>query len=310
MITTVTLNAAIDKTYHVDKFIEGVVHRVHNVTSMPGGKGLNVSRVIQQVGGSTTATGFIAGKNGEFIAEALDDIQIANKFVKVNGESRLCLNILSDTTRQSTELLEPGPTVTQQHIAELSQRISELAKRSSIVAMSGSLPAGAPTSTYADLISIVKDHGALPFLDTSGEALIRGIQARPFFIKPNEDEISVLLGEPMKDELQVIKGIQQVMAQGISCVVVTLGASGSLAGYEGTCYRIEAPSVEAVNPVGCGDAFVAAMAVAFEQKHSIEDGLAYATAVATANAMTPIAGQVELEDIERLLPLVKVHVIN
>lgn len=300
-IVTVTLNAAIDKTYRVDRFPLGKVSRVGEMISVPGGKGINVARVARQLGGDVVATGFVGGSNGDYIERELSRQGIANDFVRVEGESRLCLNIIDLSNGLSTELLEPGPVVTELQVAAIRNKVKQLAAGSRVVALSGSLPKGVPASLYAELIGIVKAEGAQAFLDTSGDALVEGVKAQPHLIKPNEDEIEKLLGRKPEREDELYDSIRRLNAQGIACVVVTLGASGSVAGCEGRLYRIRAPRIDAVNPVGSGDSFVAGMAVAAARGESIEEALRLATAAGTANALNAQAGDVRPDDVKRLL---------
>ncbi|WP_010272876.1 1-phosphofructokinase family hexose kinase [Paenibacillus senegalensis] len=310
MITTVTLNAAIDKTYYLDHYQFGKVNRASQVYAVPGGKGINVARVVHALGQPVTASGVAGGKNGEFITEGLQDIGIPSDFVRTaNGESRLCLNMISLDSMASTEVLEPGPVLSPDDLDSIRRKIAELAGRSSIVALSGSLPAGAPKTLYKELIALIKEKGAKAFLDASGEALVHGVAAKPDFIKPNEDEIAALIGSQADSEEAILDAIRRLMEQGIACVAVTLGASGSLVGCEGRCYRVQAPAVEAVNAVGCGDSFVAGMAIGQSKDWPIEHRLAYATATATANALTKQAGEVYASDVERLLAEVRVSEI-
>jgi tagatose 6-phosphate kinase len=298
MITTVTLNAAIDKTYYVDRFELGKVNRVPKVLAVPGGKGINVARVLTQLGAQVTATGFVGGKNGEFIAEQLDKQGIPNDFVKVEGESRLCLNII-DAERRSTELLEPGAAIPEAALQQMLDKIRSLAGKSSLIAMSGSLPAGVPDDYYAELIRAARAVGCRVLLDTSKSPLLKGIEAVPYFIKPNEDEVKALL-DPSDQQADLHRQILALNERGIAYVIVTLGAEGSIAGVEGKLYRIRAPKVEAVNTVGCGDSFVAGMAFALERGDDAESALRLATAAGTANALTLEAGNVRKDDVERL----------
>ncbi|MDF2815028.1 MAG: 1-phosphofructokinase [Paenibacillus sp.] len=300
MITTVTLNAAIDKTYFVEGFELGKVSRVGQLISYPGGKGVNVARVAHLLGGSVQAAGFVGGSNGQFIERELEKQGIRSEFVRVEGESRLCLNIIDSANHLSTELLEPGPEISELQAEEMKRRIRELAAGSGIVAMSGSLPKGLPSSFYAELIEIVREEGALAILDASGDALLHGIQAKPFMIKPNEQEVEKLLGKKLEQESDLYDSIHQLMREGITCIVVSLGANGCVAGYDGSLYRVHAPRIEAVNTVGCGDSFVAGMAVSLRRGDSIEDALRLATATGTANALMAEAGNVRLEDVARL----------
>lgn len=306
MIKTVTLNAAIDKTYYLDAFLAGAVNRAAEVCAVPGGKGLNAARVIQALGERTQATGIVGGSNGQFIRSGLDAAGIAHDFADAPGESRLCLNFISRETGASTEVLEPGPAVGNDVLEQVARKITAGLQQADIVILSGSLPGGVPADTYGNLISAIRERGARAFLDTSGTALVQGLQAKPFFIKPNKDEAEALLGASIRDEREVAAAVRHWMDTGIACPVVTLGASGSIAGFGGTCYRVHAPRVEAVNAVGCGDSFVAGMAVAFRRGMPIRDALRFATAVSAANALTRHAGEVYAEDVARLTEQVEV----
>lgn len=311
MITTVTLNAAIDKSYWISGFKAGTVNRTSRMVATAGGKGLNVARILQQLKQHVTATGFIGGFNGQYILHRLDQQGVKHDFVEVEGESRLCLNILDESsgTRVSTEILEQGPTITRQDIQRMEAVIERLASCSQVVTFSGSLPAGAPSDLYASLVQIAQQQGAEVFLDTSGEALQLGLTAKPSFIKPNEHEIGAIIGQAEPSESDLMNGIRFLLEQGIRTVVVSLGGKGSIAGHQGNLYRVFAPQVPIANTVGCGDAFVAAMAAAAQMEYAIDQSLVYATAVASASAMTDTTGSVRLEDIDSLLPQIRIEQI-
>lgn len=293
VITTVTLNASIDKTYYVHRFELGGVQRVARQIAEPGGKGNNVAKVITLLGGEVTATGFVAGSNGSFIEGSLTDRGIQTSFVHAAGESRVCLNIIDESTGTSTELLEQGPVINDHHIAEIKQTIHRLALQSSVVVLSGSLPPGAPIDLYADLIGIIHSTKARAFLDTSGGALSSGLQARPDFVKPNEHELAGWLGQDQLMELEWAEAAQKLADQGIAQVCVTLGDRGAVAFIDGQGYRVIPPTVQAVNTVGCGDSFVAGMAFAEERGDSPEEKLRIASAAAAANAMSDRAGHID-----------------
>jgi len=330
-IATVTLNAAIDKTYYLDRFELGRVNRARDMNAIPGGKGLNVARVVHTFGRPVVATGIVSGNNGRFILDELRKAGIEHDFLELDaGESRLCLNMIA-ADGVSTELLEAGPTMDETHARQALALVERMAARARVVCLSGSLPRGLPASLYADMIGAIRAQGALPFLDTSGPALREGIAAAPYALKPNEDEIRLLLPQSNADdgsaggnaaaaavarasgaedfvgEAAVVDRIRRLMDQGVVFPVVTLGAQGAVAGFGGRIYRVTAPVVQAVNPVGCGDAFVAGLAIAVAEDEPPERCLRFATAVAAANALTPWAGFVEPDDVERLLPLVRVE---
>ncbi|WMT41395.1 1-phosphofructokinase family hexose kinase [Paenibacillus sp. D2_2] len=306
MITTVTLNAAIDKTYYVHSFISGEVHRVARQVAEPGGKGNNVAKVIRLLGGKVTASGFIAGNNGTFIEAGLQARGIDTAFIAANGESRVCLNIMDESSGLSTELLEQGPAVGRSQIAQLKQNLLGLARDSSIVVLSGSLPPGAPAELYAELISIVKTAGARAYLDTSGIAFSAGIEAKPHFVKPNEHELAVWLGKVSLTENESIEAAHKLSDEGISQVCVTLGERGTIAVIDGQGFRVNLPMIQAVNTVGCGDSFVAGMAYSESRGDSPAERLRIATAAAAANAMSERAGHIEDDVFQRFLHQVKV----
>jgi tagatose 6-phosphate kinase len=310
MITTVTLNAAIDKTYYLPQFQLGTVSRVKQMLAVPGGKGINVARVIHQLGERVLTTGFIGGSNGQFIKSELQKLGIDYDFVDIQGESRLCLNIIDESDQSSTEILEPGPTIQIKDIEAIKERVRKLSQKSKVITFSGSVPNGTPNDVYAELIQIAKSEGAKVLLDTSGDALVKAIKAQPFLIKPNEHEVEIIIGRKIERESDLYNSILQLLQSGIECVVVSLGGKGSVVGYKGELHRITAPQISAVNTVGCGDSFVAGMAYGVAKGRTIMECLRLATAVGSANALTVQAGFVRKEDVESLLPLVEIETIS
>lgn len=307
MITTVTLNAAIDKTYFLPTFPLGKVSRVQRFRAAPGGKGINVAKVVAQLGVPVTATGFVGGFNGEMIKQLLDRMGIGHDFVSVQGESRVCLNILDEENGISTELLEPGPTVDPQALAQMEEKIREHAAKSRIVCFSGSLPAGVPKDFYVKLVSIAKEAGAYVILDASGDALRFGLEAGPDMIKPNEEEVEGLLGIRVQDEAALQKAVETLLQKyGMDRISVSLGGAGSMVASQAGTFRVETPKVDVVNTVGCGDSYVAGMAVSLATGLSLEEGLALASAAGTSNAMTDEAGLIEPEEVERLRGQVRI----
>jgi tagatose 6-phosphate kinase len=306
MITTVTLNAAVDKTYYVDSFSKGGVHRVARQIAEPGGKGNNVAKVVRLLGGEVNATGFIGGSTGSFIENALAQRGIKTSFIQVPGESRVCLNIIDEGSGASTELLEQGIDVSSAHILTLKETILGLARQSSVVVLSGSLPPGAPAALYAELIELIRSANARAYLDTSGAALDDGLQARPSFVKPNEHELAQWLDRDRLGEDELAEAAFKLAREGIAKVCITLGSRGTIAVIEGAGYRVAPPSIQAINTVGCGDSFVAGMAFAEERGASPAEMLRIATAAAAANAMSDRAGHLEYAQFQEYVSQVEV----
>ncbi|WP_215181848.1 1-phosphofructokinase family hexose kinase [Paenibacillus albidus] len=293
MITTVTLNAAVDKTYYLERFAAGQVHRVARQAAEPGGKGNNVAKVIRLLGGEVTSTGIVGGGNGAFIERRLTERGIHTAFIQADEESRVCLNIIDESGGSSTELLEPGPETTMDLIAEIKTKVLQLAALSSVVVLSGSLPAAAPADLYAELIESIHSAGAPAYLDTSGVAFTLGMSALPFLVKPNEQELAAWAGKERLDHNECIQAARQLAGTGIEQVCVTLGSRGAIAIMAGEGYLVTPPRVKAVNTVGCGDSFVAGMAFAGEQGEAPVQRLRIAAAAAAANAMSDRAGHID-----------------
>lgn len=308
MILVINLNASVDKRYKMKDLIKGEVMRAAEVDNTPGGKGIHVANVATILGEDCIATGYLGGKSGEFISEKLQDYGIKQDFVQVAGETRSCLAIITESGVQ-TEILEPGPTVTQEEQEAFLAKYQELLSKATVVAASGSMPKGLPGDFYGQLISLARKAGKPFLLDTSGEALIQGIKAQPYFVKPNNDEIKVLVGAELRSDEDIVHVLQKFMEDGIKLPVISLGAQGSMAGYNQHVYKITVPKIQCKNPVGSGDSFVAGIAVGIERGMAIEDVLSLGAACGTANAMEDESGFVRKEVVEELFPQIKIQQI-
>lgn len=306
MILTVTLNAAIDKRYVVEGYQEGQVNRVKECSYVPGGKGLNVSKPASIYGAEVVATGFVGGHAGNYIEDSLKPFGIKSEFYHVEAESRSCINIWDEVNHVQTEFLEPGFTLTEREFEGFEQKFRTLVKGAKIVAMSGSVPKGLDGTAYQRLVKIVKEAGKPVILDTSGQLLEMGIQAAPTLIKPNIDEIRMLTGKICDNISDIIEAAKEIHRNGVEIVAVSLGADGSLVvGEEGT-FRAEVPKIDAVNTVGCGDAMIAGFAIGIEEGLSLPEMLRKASAVSAAAAMREETGFFCMEDMEKLLPEIKI----
>ena len=183
----------------------------------------------------------------------------------------------------------------------------ELLAKASVVVASGSMPQGLPKDFYALLIGMAKEERKPFLLDTSGEALVKGMAAKPYFIKPNTDEIRAIRGTDVSSDEDVVREVQRFMAEGIKLPVVSLGARGSIAGYNNHVYKITVPKIQCKNPVGSGDSFVAGVAVGLERGMAVEDVLSLGAACGTANAMEDESGFVRREIVDDLFSKIQVE---
>ena len=292
VILTVTLNPSVDIRYKMDTFTVDTVSRVEDVRKTAGGKGLNVSRVLRQLNMEVAATGFLGGALGQFIREQVGKMDILDRFVPCAGETRNCIAIIHEG--QQTELLENGPTISDEEAALFVARYEEAVQEATVVTISGSLPQGLPNDFYNQLLSIAAKFDVPVFVDTSGGALQKAVvhTDKPFLIKPNEEELGALLGTTLNGEADIIKALQQPTFDGISWIVVTLGADGALIRHEDVFYRVRIPSVDVVNPVGSGDSVVAGFAYGFKENFELEKLMKHGVVMGLLNAMEEETGTI------------------
>ena len=309
MILVLNLNASVDKRYMLDEFVPGTVMRAPAVSNTAGGKGIHVARVASLLGEETLTTGFLGGKTGEFIEERLRRVGLAGDFVKVAGATRSCLAFLTRDGGQ-TEVLEPGPEISREELAAFREKYTALLARADVVAASGSLPRGVPTGFYAALIEKARAAGVPFLLDTSGKPLAEGIDARPDFIKPNQEELAALLGHPVETAEDALQAARTLSRRGVRLVCVSLGAAGSIACEADACYRVRVPKIDCKNPVGSGDSFVAGAATALARGEDTQSILRLAAACGTANALEAESGFVRPDAVRALLPQIEITPIT
>ena len=278
MITTVTLNPAIDKTITASRLLPGQVNRSESVKNIAGGKGINVTKVLRQYGNSVCALGFLGGYTGRFIEEYVESLGAESTFTRIAGETRTSTNVLSQDG-YVTEILE-------EEKERFLQTYKEKIAGSEFVVLSGSAPKGLPTDIYAQLIALADKQKVRTVLDTSGELLVEGVKAKPFLIKPNSKELEYLTGRKLREGSEIKEAALQLVAEGIAHVLVSIGEKGMLYATEGKCLLAKAPKVKALNTVGSGDSAVAAAVMALQQISSMEDTLRLCVAISAANTTT------------------------
>ncbi|AKI57643.1 MULTISPECIES: tagatose-6-phosphate kinase [Streptococcus] len=306
MILTVTLNPAIDVSYPLDELKFDTVNRVVDVTKTPGGKGLNVSRVLNEFGETVKATGCIGGESGDFIINHLPD-SILSRFYKISGDTRTCIALLHEGNQ--TEILEKGPMLSVDEIDEFTNHFKYLLNDVDVVTMSGSLPAGMPDDYYQKLITIANLNGKKTVLDCSGnalEAVLKG-DSKPTVIKPNLEELSQLLGKEMTNDFESLKEVlQDELFEGIEWIIVSLGANGVFAKHKDTFYKVDIPKIEIVSAVGSGDSTVAGIASGLANDEDDRALLTKANVLGMLNAQEKTTGHVNMENYDKLYQSIKV----
>ena len=305
MIYTVTLNPALDKTVEIPSLTVDSVNRITAMRTDPGGKGINVSKVIKKLGGESTATGILGGATGRAISSALEAMGIKTGFWFVEGETRTNLKVIDPVNHTNTDLNEPGVTVSEEILNGLLQELLLEVNEGDIVVLSGSLPKGSPKDTYAVWVRACKKAGAKVILDADGELLAEGLKASPYRIKPNNHELSALIGEKLETPEELEKAARDLMKKHtIAKIVISMGGAGALYITEEETLYAEGLKVPVKSTVGAGDSVVAALAISEETGKSLEDTVRLSTATGAANVMCSGTQAAEYDTIKTLIPKV------
>ena len=305
-IVTITLNPALDQTVYITQFQVGEVNRVYKHRVDPGGKGINVAKVVRALGHPVCVTGFLGRENSKNFYEYFQQQSIHNFFVEVAGAARVNVKIVDDHSSQVTEINFPGLNNSRNDMGKLEKVIKELAQEHQWVVIAGSLPQGVPDDIYRRLIALLRDQGAKVFLDSSGLALHEGIKATPYAIKPNLEELGQLMGRPMEKEAEIRKAVTDLLAGGIRQVIVTLGSRGAIVAEKNEMLFVRPPVVAANSTVGAGDAMVAGFVVGQTQNLPLADCARLGTAAATASVVPPGTQAAPIKEVEKLLE--QVHI--
>lgn len=311
VIYTVTLNPAIDKTVEIPDFTAGKVNRIQSLRIDAGGKGINVTKCLANLGMESIAAMLLGGSSGEKIQQMLAEQNIKTLAVSVPGETRTNLKIIDPTGHSNTDINEPGPVVSEEALDALKKQIGQQIQAGDAVILSGSLSKGASCATYKMWCEYFRNLGALVYLDADGEAMREGIKAIPYMIKPNDEELSRLLGKPLSALEELIQAGQSLLKTGIQEVVISLGSKGGLFLSKEDCFLAEALTVPVRSTVGAGDSMVAAMAYGKEKHLPRQQQIQLAVAMGAASVMCDgtqapnkelvweLAKQVKIKEVER-----------
>ena len=308
MIYTVTLNPALDKTVEIPSLTVDAVNRITSMRTDPGGKGINVSKVIGKLGGNSIAAGILGGDTGRAILSALESMGLTTCFHFVEGETRTNMKIIDPEAHTNTDINEPGVTVSEEILGELLTELLGKVTEKDIVVISGSMPKGSPQDTYYTWTKAFREKGAKVILDAHGELLKAGLKASPYLIKPNNHELSALTGKTLETPKELEETARSLMKEyGIEKTVVSMGGAGALYVTADETIYAEGLKVPVGSTVGAGDSVVAALAVAEESGMSLEETVCLSTATGAANVMCSGTQAAEYEVIEKLIPKVVYH---
>jgi len=304
MLVCVSANPAIDRRLRLNSIAVGKVNRALSAQPFPGGKAAHVAMVARALDIDVVWAGFLGGAAGDECESGLSAFGVPLTVIRTQTETRANLEIIS-ADGSVTEILEPGGMVTDGEVERLLTTCRDIfceLKENGQVALSGSLPPGAPADMYAELTRIAHLYGCRVLLDTSGEALRRGLEAEPDFVKPNCEEASSFAGYVIRDADGAAEAAQKFFDAGARSVAISLGPGGIMwqRSADSDPLISQLPPVHTGSSVGSGDAALAGFAVAYERGLSDEETLSLAVACGTANCLADAPGQVSRDQVLRL----------
>jgi 1-phosphofructokinase family hexose kinase len=308
---TVTPHTAIDHIITLDQFNTGnlIANAAHQ---FPAGKGVNVAKTITSMKTRVTALGFIGQQSAELFQQ-LDSTLLTTDFSQVPGLVRQNITLQTRSIDQETHIRTPGFTVTEKDTNALINKINANIQPDDIVILSGSLPQGCNAHFYADIITHCHKKNARILLDSSGQSLANSIKATPYLIKPNLIEMEALVGYPLTHTTAIINAAQHFIHQGIQVVIVSLGKDGIIAVTQTDAVQLRCdklPNQELINTLGCGDALMGGLALAYQQNKSFPEALKLGISCATANLFSQEPGRISPQLVNEITAMVRFNSVK
>ncbi len=309
MILCIGTTPAVQRVMVFRKLTLDAVNRAATTLDGVAGKSINVAKVLQTFGERPLATGFLGGDRGEFLRAALARKGIAEDFVNVATRTRECITVIDESVGTQTELVEESSAVGTEDFDMLLAIIKKHMPNCRAAVMSGTITPGGPTDFYFRCTRMAREAGALSVVDAQGPALMEAVKARPALVKPNRSELAVTLGRELRDETALMKAMRELCKQGAQRVVITAGKAPALA-FDGKAFsRINAPKIKAVNPIGSGDAFTAGLVWRRLAGDDLAEACRWACAAGAANALSLMPGEMDRDDVDRLVQEVRIEQI-
>ncbi|PGL71127.1 1-phosphofructokinase [Bacillus sp. AFS055030] len=301
MIYTVTLNPSIDYIVEVDDIRLGKINRMKRENKFPGGKGINVSRVLKRLDVKSIALGFVGGFTGDFIKNVLENEKVTSDFVQVEGDSRINIKLKSQL---ETEINGQGPAISKEKLDQFFYKLKQI-KKGDYVVLAGNIPNTLPADLYEQLALWGHENGIQIIVDASGKVLLDVVKHRPFFIKPNHHELGDLFDVKITSIEQAIPYGKKLVEMGAQNVGISFAGDGAVLITESSIYISNVPKGEVINSVGAGDSLVAGFIGTYVKTNNIET--AFKVGVASGSATAFSEDLTKREKIEELLNQVKIE---
>jgi 1-phosphofructokinase family hexose kinase len=291
MINTLTLNPAIDRILFIDKFEKTVTARINRQETALGGKGVHISINLKLMGMESAAFGILFGRTGREIEDSLSAIGVTREFVwgEDDGRESRTNYVLIEEDKTATIVADRGVILSEKEIGAIVDRLRKRVGKGDVLVFSGDASNVPDPYIYNRVMEELSDRDAKVYIDASGETLRKAVEASPFLIKPNRDELETITGERVVSRDDVIMGIASLEKRGIENVAVSLGAEGSVSLLGGSLWRAAPPDVSVESTVGCGDSFLAGLIFGITNGWDAERTIRYATATSSATAASPMS---------------------
>ncbi|MCI6153247.1 MAG: 1-phosphofructokinase [Fusobacterium perfoetens] len=303
MIYTVTLNPAVDYYLSMDKFIEGELNSLKDAYTLPGGKGINVSKVLKNFGVESITLGFIGGFTGEYIRKNIEEYGIQQDFVKIKEDTRI--NIKMKTNEKESEISGKAPNISKEEYKIFLEKIKNI-KSGDILVLSGSIPKSLPKDVYVEIIRELPS-GVKVIVDTRGDSLKDVLKEGVFLVKPNNHELEEFFGEKYFTDEEIIEAGKKLMKLGSENVLISLGKDGSILITKNGVYRGNVPKGKLISSVGAGDSMVAGVLYGINRGEKIEDVYKYGIASGSSTAFSE--GLTTFENMKKLLNEIEIKII-
>ncbi|MFC2014134.1 1-phosphofructokinase [Chloroflexota bacterium] len=306
MIVTITLNPCLDQHITVDGLMMDGTNRWSKLRRYAGGKGIDVSRAIHEMGGRTTAYGFIGGPVGRIVEILLDEEGVPFSFTPIEHETRTNFIITDTRTYQQTRIDALGPHISKKELERFIKKMRRIYPKPALIVASGSLPPGVPVNFYNASVTEARNYGVRVVVDSEGRWLEEAIKAKPYLIKPNVREAEGLLGEELPTEEAIVKAALKLVEAGIEIVVISRGEDGIIAATKRRICKAVPLSVKVRSAVGAGDCTIAGLALKLAYGEPLIEACRLAVAMGTAAVLTPGTELAHRADVEVLIPQIKV----
>lgn len=306
MIATVTFNPCLDRNIIVHGMVIDETNRWTSTRLYAGGKGIDVSRAIHEMGGRTIAYGFVGGPDGRALEIFLDEAGVSFSFTPIEQETRTNFIIYDSKTSQQTRIDAPGPRISRRELERFKRKMREMYPRPDLLVAGGSIPPGVPEGIYYELIQDTRDFGVKTILDSEGRWLEGGVKAKPYLVKPNVREARGLLKRELPTEEAIIEGALDIVEMGVEIAVISRGREGIIAATREKIVKAVAPPLKVRSSVGAGDCTIAGLAIKLAAGEPLVEACRLAVAMGSATVLTPGTELCRRSDVETLLPQIKV----